>query len=118
MLLIFGVVLIKKWVQNLKDSAKFPIFTFVEISFVKLLTCMAMIAVGRGVFSEGTVNISSRFLIYSVSISIIFYLLLLANIANSKIRNGLLGSFCFFRLVLILCPTKNTNSRPKTTSKH
>ena len=96
MLLIFGIVLIKKWVQNLKDSAKFPVFTFVEISFVKLLTCLAMIAVGRGVFSDGTVKIGSRFLIYSVSISIIFYLLLLANIANSKMRNGLLVSVLLF----------------------
>jgi len=96
MLTVFGVVLIKKWVQNFKSSTRSPAFTFVEISFVKLLTCLAMITVGRGVFSNGTVNIASRFLIYSVSIAIVFYLLLLANMPNSKTKNWLLGSFLLF----------------------
>jgi hypothetical protein len=93
MLLVFAVGLLKKWQVSPQKGQWLPVLTLTEISFLKMLACMAMIAVGRA--SGG--NIAPRFLAYSVAMFAVFYLLLLQNThSKSPIRTWLIGFFVVF----------------------
>jgi hypothetical protein len=77
MLMTFAVITTLKFIRK-KDTNNFlPEFSLVEISFIKILSCALMIAIGRA--GDGFVNMFAvRFQIYAVCILALFYFLVLS----------------------------------------
>ncbi|MEO6686259.1 MAG: hypothetical protein ABIN24_09845 [Dyadobacter sp.] len=73
--------------------------SFSEISFLKLLSCAFMIALGRAADGRGNM-FAVRFQIYSACILALFYLFVLSSIETRKLKS--LMFFCFAILALSL----------------
>ncbi|MCF0056821.1 hypothetical protein [Dyadobacter sp. CY356] len=98
-LVIYLLFSVKKFTtsEGWKDVL-FPV-SFVEISFLKLLACGFMIAMGRGMSNIDSMA-AMRFQVYSVSICVLFYLFVLSNIKNKKLQNSLFLVFSLTALSL------------------
>ncbi|TKT94221.1 hypothetical protein [Dyadobacter frigoris] len=98
-LIIYLLFFVKKFTTS--DGWKgvlFPI-SFAEICFLKLLACGFMIAMGRGM-SDIDSMAAMRFQVYSACIYGLFYLFVLSNIKNEKLRYSLFFVFLLSALTL------------------
>ncbi|MBE9461625.1 hypothetical protein ACFP1I_30380 [Dyadobacter subterraneus] len=95
LIVYLGFVVSRLFSKTDKKDFIYP-FTFVEISFLKLLSCALMIALGRVTDSLANM-LAARFQIYSACILALFYLFVLSGLKTSKLKSwaflcfGLLG---------------------------
>lgn len=100
-LLIYLLFFLKKFTASEGwKGVLFPI-SFVEISFLKLLACGFMIAMGRGMSNIDSMA-AMRFQVYSASICVLFYLFVLSNFRNKNLQNSLFLIFLLSTLSLNL----------------
>lgn len=100
LIVYLAIVIIKLLRKRDAPSFIYP-FTFTEISFLKLLSCAAMVALGRATESLDNM-LAARFQIYSVCILALFYLFVLSVVKNCKIKSLVCALFGVMALSLNL----------------
>ena len=98
-LLAYGIFTVMKIGTRKSWGNVFFPMDFAEVSFLKLLACAMMIALGRAGDGAGSM-FAARFQIYSASILIVFYLFILVNLKNEKQKSLLFQFFLIGTLAL------------------
>ncbi|HEV7378860.1 MAG TPA: hypothetical protein VGN64_03650, partial [Dyadobacter sp.] len=82
---VFLVIFIRKILATSGTKDQLLPVNLMDISFLELLACAFMIALGRAAHSAESM-VAIRFQIYAVSLLILLYLIVISNISNRRIK--------------------------------